>query len=140
MPIRGFNLVIGNPPWIKIEWNEGGILGERYPLFTIRGLSATEKSQRRIQAFREIKGLQEDWLNELEEAEGTQCSLNALQNYPLLKGMKANLYKCFLPLGWRLANPNGIIGFLHPEGPYDDPKGEFRRPLPPSAQALPVCQ
>ena len=28
----GFDLVIGNPPWIQIQWNEGGILGERYPL------------------------------------------------------------------------------------------------------------
>ena len=84
---------------IKIQWNEGGILGERYPLFTIRGLSATEKAQRRIQAFEEIKGLQEDWINELEETEGTKCYLNALQNCPLLKGVQTNLYKCFLPLG-----------------------------------------
>lgn len=32
----GFDLNIGNPPWIKIEWNEGGLLGDYDPLFVIR--------------------------------------------------------------------------------------------------------
>ena len=27
----GFDLVLGNPPWIKVEWNEDGILGEKNP-------------------------------------------------------------------------------------------------------------
>ena len=39
------------------------------------------------------------------------------------RACKANLYKCFLPLGWRLAGSQGVAGYLHPEGPYDDPKG-----------------
>jgi len=24
----GFDLVLGNPPWIKVEWNEGGLMGD----------------------------------------------------------------------------------------------------------------
>jgi hypothetical protein len=31
----GFDLIVGNPPWIRVEWNEGGILGDYEPLFTI---------------------------------------------------------------------------------------------------------
>jgi hypothetical protein len=128
----GFDLIAGNPPWLKVEWQEGGILGERSPLLAIRKLSATELTRRRAEAFAHIPGLQDDWTRELEGAEATQSFLNALQNYPLLKGVQTNLYKCFLPLGWRLANPNGVIGFLHPEGPYDDPKGgAFRAELYP---------
>ena len=45
------------------------------------------------------------------------------QNYPLLKGMQANLYKCFMPTAWRLSGSHGVTALLHPEGPYDDPKG-----------------
>jgi len=37
--------------------------------------------------------------------------------------MQTNLYKCFLPLGWRLTGKQGVAAYLHPEGPYDDPKG-----------------
>ena len=62
------------------------------------------------------------------EAEGTQSFLNALQNYPALKGMQTNLYKCFLPQAGIVGNVAAVSGFLHPEGIYDDPKGGvFRR-------------
>ena len=37
--------------------------------------------------------------------------------------MKANLYKCFLPISWSICNARGVIGLLHPEGVYDDPRG-----------------
>ncbi|MFZ4745228.1 MAG: class I SAM-dependent DNA methyltransferase, partial [Limnohabitans sp.] len=42
---------------------------------------------------------------------------------PVLQGAQSNLYKCFIPLVWRLASPLGIGALLHPEGPYDDPRG-----------------
>jgi len=119
----GFDLVLGNPPWLKIKWNEAGILGEVNPLFAIRDLNATEISKLRADAFARFPGLQDSWTAELEEAEATQNFLNATQNYPLLRGMQTNLYKCFLPLGWKLNSKSGVAGFLHPEGPYDDPKG-----------------
>ena len=119
----GFDLVLGNPPWLKVEWNEAGILGEVNPLVAVRKLNATELAQQRNAAFAEFPKLQADWTHELEEAEATQNYLNAQQNYPVLKGMQTNLYKCFLPIGWMLAGQKGVVGFLHPEGPYDDPKG-----------------
>jgi hypothetical protein len=32
----GFDLVLGSPPWIKVEWKEAGVLGDKNPLFAIR--------------------------------------------------------------------------------------------------------
>jgi len=119
----GFDLTVGNPPWLKVEWNESGILGERNPVFAIRKISASDLTKLRAEAFEQFAGLQTAWTDELQEAEGTQNFLNAVQNYPLLKGVQTNLYKCFLPLAWRLASPMGVSALLHPEGPYDDPRG-----------------
>jgi hypothetical protein len=119
----GFDLVLGNPPWIKVEWKEAGILGEQNPLFAIRKFSASDLGKLRDEAFSTYPGLQDAWTAELELAEATQNFLNGTQNYPLLKGMQTNLYKCFLPLGWRLTGNHGVAAYLHPEGPYDDPKG-----------------
>jgi hypothetical protein len=119
----GFDLLLGNPPWLKVAWDESGILGEFNPLFAIRKLSATELGKRRAEAFGQFPGLQKAWTVELEEAEGTQNFLNARQNYPLLQGMQTNLYKCFMPVAWGLASRQGVTALLHPEGPYDDPKG-----------------
>ena len=85
-----------------VEWNEAGILGEKNPLFAIRKLNATELANQRASAFAEFGDLQAEWTHELEEATATKSFLNAIQNYPNLKGMKNNLYKCFLPVGWML--------------------------------------
>ena len=123
----GFDLVLGNPPWIKVEWKEAGILGERNPLFAIRKLNATELANQRAAAFVEFDGLRAEWTHELEDTTATKSFLNASQNYPDLKGMQTNLYKCFLPVGWMLAGKHGVVGLLHPEGTYDDAKGgDFR--------------
>jgi hypothetical protein len=119
----GFDLILGNPPWIRVEWDESGVLGERNPIFGIRKVSASDLAKLRADALAAFEGLQGAWSEELLEAEGTQNFLNAAQNFPLLHGMKANLYKCFMPLAWRLSGTLGVAGLLHPEGPYDDPNG-----------------
>ncbi len=43
----GFDMVVGNPPWIKVEWNEGGVMGDVEPLFVLRKFSASKLSQMR---------------------------------------------------------------------------------------------
>lgn len=118
-----FDLILGNPPWLTVEWNESGILGEFNPIFSVRKISASNLAKLRSEAFAEFVGLQEAWVEELQEAEGMQSFLSAVQNYPLLKGVRTNLYKCFMPLAWGLNSRYGVTGFLHPEGPYDDPNG-----------------
>ena len=123
----GFDLILGNPPWIKVEWNESGVLSERNPVFAIRKISASDLVKLRAEAFRDFSGLREVWTEEFQEADGTQNFLNATQNYPMLRGMKANLYKCFIPLAWNLSGTNGISALLHPEGPYDDLNGAMLR-------------
>lgn len=126
-PSGGFDLVLGNPPWLKVEWNEAGILGERNPIFAVRKISASDLAKLRSETFFRFTGLQAEWLRELEEAEGTQNFLNAVQNYPLLKGVQTNLYKCFMPLAWGLNSSQGVSSLLHPEGPYDDPDAKLLR-------------
>jgi hypothetical protein len=119
----GFDLLVGNPPWIKLEWDESGVMGDANPLFVLRKLSAPEMAKLRMEALEKVDGLRAEYLAEYEAITGTQNFLNAFQNYPELKGTQSNLYKCFLPLSWRLARGKGVQAFLHPEGVYDDPGG-----------------
>jgi type II restriction/modification system DNA methylase subunit YeeA len=123
----GFDLMLGNPPWLKVEWQEAGVLGDFEPEFVLRKLSASKLNTLREQTFNQIPALEAAWRSEYEGCEGTQNYLNALQNYPVLKGTQTNLYKCFLPQAWRLGAEKGVSGFLHPEGIYDDPKGGVLR-------------
>lgn len=117
----GFDLVLGNPPWIKVEWNEQGLLSDFDPRFAIRNLNAKQTADSREKVFDAMPEAREQYLAESVSVGGLASYLNAEQNYPLLKGQQSNLYKCFLPQVWRIGN--GVQALLHPEGPYDDPKG-----------------
>jgi len=123
----GFDLILGNPPWLKVEWQEAGIMGDANPLFVLRKISASQLNHLREQSFEQYPKLKADYYSEYEQAEGTQNFLNAGVNYPLLKGIQTNLFKCFLPQAWQAGNNGAVSGFLHPEGVYDDPKGGLLR-------------
>lgn len=118
----GFDLVIGNPPWIKLEWQEAGVLGDHEPAFVVKKISASDTAKLRKDTIEKYQMLPE-YLAAFEENSATQGFLNAMQNYPLLKGVQSNSFKCFLPQGWMIANKDGVISYVHPEGVYDDPKG-----------------
>lgn len=123
----GFDLMLGNPPWLRIEWNSGSVLGDFEPLFVLRNFSAQQMAKLRDKKFADNNKIVSTWLAEYEQSEGTQLFLNDVCNYPLLQGVQTNLYKCFLPQAWNNTNNKGVSGFLHPEGIYDDPKGGLLR-------------
>ena len=118
----GFDLILGNPPWVKVEWKEAGILSEFNPIFAVKNMSAKKIADLRNEVLLN-EGNLDDYLSEYVEADSVQSFLNSTRNYELLKGSQSNLYKCFLPLSWRLISNTGFTGILHPEGIYEDPKG-----------------
>lgn len=122
----GFDLIVGNPPWILLGWNEQSVLADRHPLFAVKKYNASDTAQLRSKVLSdsETKKL---YLSEFESMYGQQMFLNAHQNYSDLAGMKANLYKCFLPQAWYLGNEKGVSAFVHPDSVYDDPKGGLLR-------------
>jgi hypothetical protein len=125
----GFDLTLGNPPWLKVEWNSGAVLGDFEPKFILRSFTGPQMALLREETFERIPEVEVAWLAEMEESEGAQNFLNAVVNYADLAGQKANLFKCFLPRSWAIASRYGVEGFLHPEGVYDDPSGGSFRGL-----------
>lgn len=122
----GFDLILGNPPWILLGWNEQAVLSDRQPLLAIEKYTAAETAKMRNEVLKD-QATRDLYFAEYEGIAGTQSFVNAVQNYPDLVGMKANLYKCFLPQAWMFGAETGVSAFLHPEGVYDDPKGGLLR-------------
>ena len=123
---RGFDLILGNPPWILLEWNEQAALGDTRPILVIKKHSAAETARMRDELLKD-EATRRTYLSEYQEITGTQNFLGAVQNYPDLVGMKTNLYRCFLPQAWTFGSETGVSAFLHPDGVYDDPKGGLLR-------------
>ena len=117
----GFDLMLGNPPWVRPQWEEKDVLSDMDPSFAVRSVSLMETAAKRDGVLSGA-GRLSSYLSEHEKTVGTKWFLIGKQNYPLLSGAP-NLYKCFLPLTWAWTNAGGGSGLLHPEGVYDDPKG-----------------
>lgn len=119
----GFDLIVGNPPWVKLQWEEAGILSEYDPHIAVRKISARDAMMIREEVFARHPAAKAAYLKEYEETSGTKSYLGAATNYPALVGVQTNLFKFFLPLAFRVAAAEGVTGLVHPEGVYDDPNG-----------------
>lgn len=122
----GFDLIGGNPPWLKITFEEKGIISEKFPEVDIRSVTAPQIRTMQSEYF-SIESQKEAYIN---ENIGTECAgvfMNGYQNYPLLKGQQTNLYKCVVENGFSLLAKDGFMGLIHPETVYDDPNGQALR-------------
>lgn len=122
----GFDIICGNPPWIKLEFDEKNIISEKYPEVIIRKISAPDVKIKK-QLF-----LSDELLNQLYQIEQTDqgCSslfMNSFSNYPLLLGQQTNLYKCILENGLEMMSEKGYMGMLHPDTVFADANGQSFR-------------
>lgn len=131
----GFDLMFGNPPWLKVSWKDASLLSEFEPsLGVMNAKSATfnrERSGLLAQGNRAF-----DYRSAFESGEGSNVFLNDVTLYPALAGVQTNLYKNFIERSWTLLGAHGQAGLLHPEGVFDDPKGgQFRKAYYPRLKA-----
>ncbi|WP_452228966.1 Eco57I restriction-modification methylase domain-containing protein [Lacinutrix sp. MEBiC02404] len=128
---NGFDVAVGNPPWLKVTFEEKGLMSEIYPELEIRKVSAPQVKKLRTD-FLNDKARQDIYFSENIENETSSVFMNAYQNYPLLKGQQTNLYKCVLENGLHWIKEEGYLGLIHPETIYDEPKGyELRKEIYP---------
>lgn len=123
---NGFDVAAGNPPWLKITFEEKGTISETFPEVEIRKSSASDIKEIYIDYFKNL-GLKELYIKDLASTSSFSNFMGALQNYPLLVGQQTNLYKCILENGFNWINRDGYLGLIHPEGVYDDPNGSVLR-------------
>lgn len=121
----GFDLIIGNPPWVKLVWEEKEALAQHVPSLVLRKWSADRIAKQRPSI------LGPDLINEfiIDARTGSARAAFArhLYNYSLLTGIGANTYKLFLVQCFTLISQNGAIGLVHPVDHFRDPKGGVLR-------------
>ena len=124
----GFDVIVGNPPWVNTTMDEAGVVSEIDPSVFIRKMSAPQVRKKVNELIDVSQRLKDILTSEELWAESTKEFLGSPQNYSLLQGQRNNLYKCILVNTFNLSSPKGYSGLVHPEGIYDDPKGtDLRR-------------
>lgn len=122
----GFDIAVGNPPWLKITFEEKSLMSEKFPELFIRKVSATKARELQI-SYLQNETQREAYFEEYIGTDSSATFMNASQNYPLLKGQQTNLYKCVIENSFCLISEKGFLGLLHPESVYDDPNGQRLR-------------
>lgn len=122
----GFDIIAGNPPWLKLEFEEKIVMAEQFPELLIRSVDAQQVNQLKT-AYLEQKGALDLYKDDKTSYLASVKYLNAVQNYPLLEKQQTNLYKCILVNLLDLKAETGFAGIIQPSGIYDDPKGFMLR-------------
>ena len=123
----GFDLQVGNPPWVRPTWDDALALAEFDPWFGL-----TEKVPQKIfEARRELNltgpRQRQEYLAELSSWAGLNEHLGSTVEHPVLVGVQTNLYTNFMEQAWRNLGRCGAIGLIHPETHFTDPKGGVLR-------------
>ncbi len=123
----GFDIILGNPPWVLPTFDVIGVVSEKFPEVAIRNEKAPKVRSKISTYFTEVPSLEDIYIAEQNEATGLKTFSNACCSYPLLQGIQTDLYMCILENSYDMISDMGYIGMVHPESIYDTAKlTEFR--------------
>ncbi|MFG2565089.1 Eco57I restriction-modification methylase domain-containing protein [Streptomyces sp. NPDC048567] len=110
----GFDLMVGNPPWVKQEWKESGVLAEFEPWFELAEKPSNEAWAERKAEVLGGAAARAAFLGELADSAAVSGYLASVDAYPELVGTQPDLYRAFMLLVWRATGTRGVAGLIHP--------------------------
>ncbi|WP_406080427.1 hypothetical protein OG468_08455 [Streptomyces zaomyceticus] len=118
----GFDLQVGNPPWVRPEWKENSVIAEFEPWFMLTEKPpAAEKNRRRTAELAKPK-VATYVLEEVTSTVTTADYLAAAQVYPLISGSRPDLYRAFMCRVWEHTAAFGSAGLVHPDTHFNGDK------------------
>jgi hypothetical protein len=111
----GFDLQVGNPPWVRPRWEEDPVLAEYEPWFELAEKPPAPEQQRRRTALLADADTREFYLYERTAQAGMDAYLSNAATYDLLVGTQPDLYRAFMIRTWRNIGQCGTVGLLHPD-------------------------
>ncbi|WP_371534990.1 class I SAM-dependent DNA methyltransferase [Streptomyces sp. NBC_00466] len=110
----GFDLMVGNPPWVKQEWKESGVLAEFEPWFELAEKPSNEAWAERKADVLGGAAARSAFLGELADSAAVSGYLASVDTNPELVGTQPDLYRAFMLLVWRATGERGAAGLIHP--------------------------
>lgn len=121
----GFDLQVGNPPWVRPMWDEPLALAEHDPWWGVTDLTRTPDRTKRDRraALLTSEPVAATVIVDRSEIEGLTALLRADTRERALVGIQPNLYMTFMTGVWRRGRKTGASGLIHPESHFVDPNG-----------------
>ncbi|MWA06520.1 class I SAM-dependent DNA methyltransferase [Actinomadura sp. LD22] len=115
----GFDLQVGNPPWVRPRWEESLVLAELDPWFELANRPSAETWKQKKELALRPERPKQFFLDELVASIGVASFLGSPATFQLLAGTQPNLYRAFMVRAWRSLGPAGRAGLLHPDSHFN---------------------
>ncbi|WP_350279110.1 DNA methyltransferase [Kribbella sp. HUAS MG21] len=116
----GFDLQLGNPPWVRPDWDEKAVLAEHDVTWALEGKLAQDREIALRNQTLAVPDALDDYLANLVSVIGIREFVSDVQQYPTLKGLRPDLYRCFMDRTWSHVSPRGVIALIHLETHFTD--------------------
>ncbi|MBT2376154.1 hypothetical protein J7E90_01940 [Streptomyces sp. ISL-111] len=123
----GFDLQVGNPPWVRPDWDEAAVLAEVEPWFKLSEKQAAGARRERKSEILANADHRWAYLRDLTATAGTAEVLGSAVVYPLISGTRPDLYRAFMCRTWAHLADEGTVGLVHPGSHFSgDKEGRLR--------------
>ncbi|WP_433714885.1 Eco57I restriction-modification methylase domain-containing protein [Nocardia sp. CA-084685] len=111
----GFDLQVGNPPWVRPTWKEDSVLAELDPWFMLsENPDVLEWADRKGVSLGTDAAI-EYFAGELSSNWAVSEFIGGGINYPTLAGTQLDLYRGFMCRVWDSLGRRGTAGLIHPD-------------------------
>lgn len=123
----GFDLQVGNPPWVRPDFDETAALAEYDVVFALESKISTDRANAlKAQVFEDGAAV-DFYVDQLTSVASVRQFVSDSRMYPNLKGLRPDLYRCFMEQVWRNRSEIGIATLIHPETHFTDEKAGLLR-------------
>ncbi|WP_227993816.1 class I SAM-dependent DNA methyltransferase [Pseudactinotalea sp. HY160] len=123
----GFDLQVGNPPWVRPRSDVAALLAEGDPWFQLAVKPTQAQVRERREATLALDGIRDLVIDGTADTVSTAEFVGDESNYPHLAGLQPDLYRCFMEQTWRHQSNAGVIGLIHLESHFTDEKADLLR-------------
>ncbi len=116
----GFDLQLGNPPWVRPILDTDALLAEGDPWWQLSHKPSEAARSAKREETLQLPGIRGLMLDGVTDVVATAAYVGDTTNYPFLAGLQPDLYRCFMEQTWRHLSDNGTVGLIHPDTHFTD--------------------
>lgn len=122
----GFDLQVGNPPWVRPRTDIEGLLAEGDPWWQLAHKPSVGQKEERRPIALAVDGVQDLVVSATADTMTVAELLSSTPEFPYLAG-QPDLYRAFMCQVWRHQAPHGISVLIHLESHFTDDKAQRLR-------------
>lgn len=123
----GFDLQIGNPPWVRPDWDEAAVLADFDPWWQLANKPPEAVKRVKLAKILISPSVRWTYMNERTKQAGQSAHFGSGVDRPALAGLRPDMYRCFMERTWRIAAPVSAVGLIHPDSHFTEQRAHRLR-------------